>query len=275
VYTGTNTSSDEKVEIWITSSKAKREFAEDVLFYKALEGTPGFPLIRWLDVEGDRLTMVHDALGPSFEELNATQIGKLPFTVAIINITAMLGYGITIPEDEEKVVLGDQSISLRIFKNAQYLNNSTLKVQLQNTDADSALSFSYPNLVFIYGMRHHPSAMHYLGSEFPWEPLSNRLNSLLARDVNLECNEVPASLVDDIDITLSGLSWAKNYFQNASPLGKSLSERIFSLINDLADLGYGLSYAERKFSVLSTFSGKDELSSLSTGYVWVGLDDWN
>jgi hypothetical protein len=41
------------------------------------------------------------------DQLRNTRIGKVASRIAIINITAILGYGNTIPENEEKVVLGN------------------------------------------------------------------------------------------------------------------------------------------------------------------------
>jgi len=224
------------------------------------------------------------------DQVRNTQIRKVASRIAIINITAMLGYGNTMPEDEEKVVLGDQSPSKLTFENARLLNNSTLEILLQkDTDADSVLSFIYINLVFMYYMSHHPSTMHHLECKFPWKLSSDLLNSLPTKDANPEYVGVPR-LYDypPEDEVMHGLFWAKDFLQNAEQFGKSRNERILSIAHKFAELGHGLSYSS-EFSALSDTgkdthelcstidSGKDEASSTILNkeeeYVLVDRDD--
>jgi hypothetical protein len=216
--------------------------------------------------------------------------GKTASRIAIINITAMLGYGNMIPEDET-IVLGDQSPSKQTFENARLLNHSTLEILLQrDNDTDSVLPFIYINLVFMYGMSHHRGAMHHLEFNFPWNLLSNLLNSLVTEDVTPECVGVLRLQKDSDcppaeDELMHGLFWAQHFLQNAGQFGKPRNERIFYLAHKLAELGHGLNY-NSEFSALSNTgkdihepcltidSRKDEASMLSEEeYVLVDRDD--
>jgi hypothetical protein len=152
-----------------------------------------------------------------FLDLADTHLEKVTFHIAIINITAMLGYASEGSSETRRIVEGSEA-----FQGAQRLNNSTLKSLLRSTNTNCILSFLYINLVF---MSHHPGAMYHRG--FPWKLSSDLLNSLPAGVVNRECIEVL-----QLDKAMSGLYWSKDYLKTDNLEDKSLVERIRSLMND-------------------------------------------
>jgi len=155
-----------------------------------------------------------------FLDLADTHPEEVTVHIAIINITAMLGYASEGSSETRRIVERAEAC-----KNAQRLNNSTLESLLRSTHTNCILSFLYINLVFIYGMSHHPGAMYHQG--FPWKLSSDLLNSLPAGVVNRECIEVL-----QLDKAMSGLYWSKDYLKTDNLEDKSLVERIRSLLND-------------------------------------------
>jgi hypothetical protein len=187
-------------------------------------------------------------------DLANTHPERVTVQIAIINITAILGFA------SERSFMGRRNVKeIDAFKNALRINNSILKLLLRNAHT-TILPFLYTILVFMHCMSHYPGAMRHL--EFPWKLSSNLLNSLPAEDVNPECIEV---LRLQLDQALSGLSWAKGHFENANLQGKSLVERIRSLMHDLA--------GKDTHEACSTPSGNDEVSTLSSGVEGICLGD--
>ncbi|ORX59374.1 kinase-like protein [Hesseltinella vesiculosa] len=70
IYLGTNIIQGDEVAIKLESVKAKHPQLEyEARVYKALQGGPGIPFVRWYGTECDYNAMVMDLLGPSLEDL--------------------------------------------------------------------------------------------------------------------------------------------------------------------------------------------------------------
>jgi hypothetical protein len=154
------------------------------------------------------------------KQLASTEIGvTLAIGIAIINITAMLGY---IPVATEK---------------ARRLNNSTLEI-LFGRPTKSAHSLIYINLVFMTdGGRIADRCVE----EFPWESFWHWFNALPAEDVSSKGVEE--------DTAMRGLRWTTYYFETYDSLGKSIKERIVSLIQEHS--GDGSLHAGEELAILT------------------------
>jgi hypothetical protein len=179
-------------------------------------------------------------LSQEFLRLLAIHIERATHHIAVINITAMLGYGskesfLTCVEEN---LIADQSSS-KMFERAQLLNNSTLETVLEKGN-DFVFSFVY--LVLMYGKSHQSHVMHQLVRAFPWQSLSRVLNSPPLGISSIEFSHLQKEI--------KGLDWAEKYFQNLEQLGNSGAGQLHWMGRYLAAQGYGLSYdaAGHKFS---------------------------
>ena len=87
-------------------------------------------------------------------------------------------------EDEMEALAADMDNPSRpqpqlSFKEAARLSHNTCKIVFKRTSDPNVLTFVHITVVFVLFLTRHPEAMALIENEFPWELLSQLLNSLL------------------------------------------------------------------------------------------------
>jgi len=155
------------------------------------------------------------------------------YYIAISNIVSMLGFASeenilmksiadrsTGESDIEMAELTDRDPMMKSFLDAESFTNGTLEIILRRIGDPNVLSFIHVTLVFMNFMSRHPRAVRYLETNFPWQLLTDMLNTLLATYPTLhriEDTKFPLPVKDDVrplpeDFALRGLLWADGYY---------------------------------------------------------------
>ena len=243
------------------------------------------------------------------------------YYIAVANSIAMLGFAakdnvlMTAMESPSKdepdtemtgTEVDNTFLAMKLFKNAQRLANTTLKIVLQRIGDPNVLPFIHVTLVFMWNMSRHPRTMRLLEAEFPWQLLIRMLNTLLApyeTPERIENTTFPLPEKDDVrplteDFAMRGLLWADGYypdelfsnnkiddeekFLEVPSMTDDRKERILWLARRIASAGSWIYYdsGNRKFStslfepasISSTLASATTAGLVDRAETWPSVD---
>ena len=151
------------------------------------------------------------------------------YCIAISNIIAILGYGaqdnplIIAIQDPPQDAYNSNTVSKIDEKaiysqEALYLTTEVIKVVLKRAEDPNILPFIHVTLVFMSYISRYHQVMQYVGTSFPWQPLVETLNLLLAAYTTCDRIEdcaFPLPVKGNIlaeDFALRGLTWVEGYY---------------------------------------------------------------
>ena len=177
-----------------------------------------------------------------FLNLLDNQIGRVTrkfmeqgYHIAIANSVAILGFaskdnvlmkamaGVDADKDLQMAmgpIPAGLHSSMRSFRSAHELSNSSLEIILQRIGDPNVLPFMHVTLVFTYYMARHPGVMGHLQGVFPCKCLSTMLNTLLpSYETANRAEKKSFPRPDKVmarpfpeDFALRGLLWTEDYF---------------------------------------------------------------
>ncbi|PMD33387.1 hypothetical protein L207DRAFT_170137 [Hyaloscypha variabilis F] len=152
------------------------------------------------------------------------------YQIDVANCVALLDFGsrvnVLMPATQDDCcpikadIAAKLSHSMVSFRNAQSMSNATLRTVLQRIGDPNVLPFLHVTLTFTFYKAQHQRSMQLLETEFPWDLLSNMLNTLLAsyapfsriEDDQLSRPEKEDALAFPEDFTVRGLLFNEDYF---------------------------------------------------------------